>query len=395
MKLLFLCWLCSLAGCGLGLQPFAPDAGLDSGQAHGAIWVDDISPTWGPTAGGTAVTIRGGGFQGDVSVLFGGASVEVTVLGTDELAVTSPATSIEITVDLTVRSDKGETVVSDGFTYSDSGPPDTGSTGGTGTGDGGGTGPEAGKVSGFVEFYYTVTACPSCFVDAIQLDIGADARFHAPVNGSWLDWLPPQGSCSAGAVSTPLTSDSIDVGDWVYLQAGTTSHGLRRTTGGGQTLYQVTGLASDDYVRNSSWDLSVADGASWGPFTLTDLLATEGFDDIQPSAILNDSPQAFTAQINPNNATFSWAPSGLASDFITIVDAYRSSDGSYIAGVVCDSADSGSVTVPVSALSGFPSGSLLVITMYRYQVEDAINPVDGSTVQGVSSFGLVGTGVLR
>ncbi|MCK6505352.1 IPT/TIG domain-containing protein [Myxococcota bacterium] len=391
-----------LAGCGLGagLEQLAHD---DSGLAQGPVWIDAVDPTWGPTAGGTAVSIRGGGFSGDVSVLFGSAELAVTVVDDTELVVTSPSTSVEVAVDVTVRTELGEAVLADGFVYSDDGPPDTGDGGAAdggagdgGGGDGGGGGSEAGKVSGAVEFYYEVIACPSCFGVTEQLNVGAVATFHSPVSGTWTDWLPARGSCSTTASPAGPNSDTRDVGEWVYLESGTTSHGLRRVSAGGQTQYEVTGLAQGDWVRNSAWDLSVSEGGAWGPFNLSAVVkTTEGFEDVQPIAILNDGPQAFGAQISPTGATFSWSPAGIADGFLVIVDVYSASGTTFLGRVACYDDDTGSMTLPSSGLSGYPSGALLAIYLYRHQVEEAINPVDGSTVQGISLIGAIGTGTLR
>ena len=197
------------------------------------------------------------------------------------------------------------------------------------------------------------------------------------------------------SVASQLTTATEDVGDWVYLASGSTSHDLRRTTASGRTVYQATSLASDDWVRNASWNLTVPGGGPWGAFDLSGVVrTTQGFDSVQPAAILNDGAQAFTAAIHANSATFSWSPSGVADSFVTIVDVYSSNGSTYLGGVLCHSDDTGSVTLPAAGLA-YPSGALLAIYMYRYQVEQAENAVDGSAVQGISTIGLAGTGVLR
>ncbi|MCB9778856.1 MAG: IPT/TIG domain-containing protein [Alphaproteobacteria bacterium] len=405
----------SLSGCGLGGLS-AWGTGSDTGVTddHGPVWVDEVEPNWGPTDGGTRVVIRGGGFEGEVGVRFGGADLTVTVINDGEVVVFSPEAAVETGVDVTVTSDLGEFVVPGGFTYSDSGPPtggdsgssdggggDGGSTGGDGGGgdgggDGGGGGSAAGKVSGLVEYYYEVIACPSCFGVTEQLNIGGSARFHSPLSGSWNDWMPAKGSCSSSSSAGELTSSTEDVGDWVYIESGSTSVGLRRVTAGGQVRYEATGLTQAQYVRNASWDVNVASG-SWGGFEAPGVLKTvsDGFDDVQPVAILEDGTRAFSATIRAANATLTWAPTGISDSFITILGVYRAADGSYIGQVLCHTDDTGSVTIPASMLSSFPTGSLLAVYMYRYQLEDGINPVDGSTIEGVTMFGLIGTGTLR
>jgi hypothetical protein len=63
--------------------------------------------------------------------------------------------------------------------------------------------------------------------------------------------------------------------------------------------------------------------------------------------------------------------------------------------VACYDDDRGSMTLPSSSLSGYPSGALMAIYLYRHQVEQAIHPIDGSTVEGISLIGAIGTGTLR
>jgi len=57
----------------------------------GAPTVESISPTSGPGAGGTTVTIKGCGFSGATGVTFGSAAgTNVTVVNDATITVTSP-----------------------------------------------------------------------------------------------------------------------------------------------------------------------------------------------------------------------------------------------------------------------------------------------------------------
>jgi len=56
------------------------------------LLVSSVSPSSGPVAGGTMVTVMGSGFTGATKVVFGTvAGTEVTVLNDSTLTVVSPA----------------------------------------------------------------------------------------------------------------------------------------------------------------------------------------------------------------------------------------------------------------------------------------------------------------
>ncbi|MBI2764948.1 MAG: IPT/TIG domain-containing protein [Chloroflexi bacterium] len=81
--------------------------------------VTGVSPNSGPIAGGTAVTITGGGFTGATSVTFGGvAATNLVVVNDTSITVTSPAHASGV-VDVVVVSPSGTSpvVTADKFTY--------------------------------------------------------------------------------------------------------------------------------------------------------------------------------------------------------------------------------------------------------------------------------------
>ena len=80
--------------------------------------VTSISPTSGPTAGGTSVAIMGTNFTGATAVKFGTATATFTVNSATSITATSPAGSAG-TVDITVTTSAGisVTATADQFTY--------------------------------------------------------------------------------------------------------------------------------------------------------------------------------------------------------------------------------------------------------------------------------------
>jgi IPT/TIG domain len=83
--------------------------------------VISISPTSGPTSGGTSVTISGTGFSTGATVTLGGtAATNVTVVSSVSITATTPAHTAG-TVDVVVTNSDGQNdTLSNGFTYTSS-----------------------------------------------------------------------------------------------------------------------------------------------------------------------------------------------------------------------------------------------------------------------------------
>lgn len=362
-----------------GLEPY-----LDTGDTEvGAVHVADLDPDWGPAAGGTAVTITGWGFEGVVEVEFGGQPASVTRLDTETLLATSPASAFEVPVDVTVRSELGEDILTEGFTYGTSGGGDDTDL------------PEQG-IAGLVEMSFIQVACPQCFGVSSELSIHAAAAFHEPADVSWVDWMPGVGECTVNAVSTSPPVTTVDVGDWVYLNTGSRSIGLRGGAGSTGITYSSTPVESD-FVRNASYTLSIPDGG--GFLTAGDVVGVvvtpQGFDSIEPWQMLYVDPAAaFSAPLPRTGATVTWSPSGGSGSFVVLVEAYHPSSGQYISSVLCRGPDNGRLTVPAAGFDGVPQGALLAVTLLRHEITRTALP-DGPEIEGVAQVGVMGTAVLR
>ena len=96
--------------------------------ATGAAWIDfelaappritGISPSSGPSTGGTRVSLTGSGFEPGATVSFGGVAASgVTVVDAGHLSATAPAHAVGV-VDMEVSNPSGSrTTLSGGFTY--------------------------------------------------------------------------------------------------------------------------------------------------------------------------------------------------------------------------------------------------------------------------------------
>jgi large repetitive protein len=101
--------------------------------------VTNVSPSSGPAAGGTVVTITGTGFTDATAVDFGTATAtSITLESATQVTATSPAGTTGTTVDITVTGPGGTSATSSADEYSYTGPPPqetlTITTGGTGGG---------------------------------------------------------------------------------------------------------------------------------------------------------------------------------------------------------------------------------------------------------------------
>lgn len=404
---LFLLLPAAAVGCGtLGLDGDAVDTGAPAGE-QGALRIDSLSPAVAPLAGGTEVTIRGAGFLGDVRFWFGNSEVTTTVLDPQTVVVSTPEVFVEATVDVQLTSAEGQVLLPGAFTFADDaggtgsgsgsgtgGSSGGGTTGGGGTGGGTGGGGGSGLVSGKVELGAIAVGCPSCF-GVTQTYVASEAVFHTPQAVDWLDYLPAQGTCQLNPAYSDPVASSLSIGSTAFLQTGATTVTFTQTSRDGLVTYQSPSADFDDYVKNASWDLSITDGGSLGPHTVSGAMySTSGFTDIQPIEILSDTPYAFPYLSVGSGAGFGWAPTGIADGVVIDLLVFDSLTGNLTGEILCYARDSGSFVVPADKFGSFYVDDLVGVFLYRLKETAAVSPVDGSTVQGISSLGALGTATL-
>lgn len=381
-----------LWGCGVGGLQVRPDV-YDTGEVDEApVAIDRLDPDWSPPDEATAVTIEGRGFVGEVTVEFGRTTAEATVIDENTLVVTAPAAGIETQVDVVVVSDVGTATAAGAFTWAETEPEDTGDPGDSGdTADTDSGGGNEGKTGGLIQFSMVQIACPSCLGYPNGLEVAATAGFHGPTSKSWVDWLPREGDCVENPAPGPASSDFLDAGEWMSLRSGSANVQLRVADG----VYESNGLDDSDFVRNAGWVVAAEGGTDVPDFEVQNAFYTpESISTLTPVEMLYTQPQsAFSARVSKSRANFGWGPAGGTDSFAVVVDVY-SPQGNYQAQIFCLAADAGSLTVPSSYLSRYSNNSLLVIGMYRYVVGDFQRPDDGSTVETLINFGVIGTGIL-
>ena len=92
--------------------------GTDTSGNSSLPVITEISPCYGPTAGGTSVTITGTNLTGATSVKFGTTPGTITSNSATSVIATSPAKTAGF-ADITVTTSAGEAVQFDGFQYGD------------------------------------------------------------------------------------------------------------------------------------------------------------------------------------------------------------------------------------------------------------------------------------
>jgi hypothetical protein len=389
-------------GCSFGLIP-------SSGKVEvvtTATRIDSIAPAFGPPTGGTAVTLEGEGFSGDVTVTFGGVFGVNPTVTDGTITVTTPALGLSQVVDVVVETDTGSDTLPGGFEFRrrGSGGDSGGGGGGGGGGDSGVVGDAdrdtdtvptyAGMVGGTATYTFVDHACPTCFGlawGARPVATGT-AMLHAPADGSWLSWVPAVGACLTGVSANTLAATTRDVGTSVVLNDGSRDVTFTGTSGSGGMTYSTGALTSAEYTAGGSWALGASGGADVAAFTLPVALRTPAdFTSIEPSTLLTEpSNAAFSTHFGESGGTaVTWAPSG-DGDFVLII--LEASNGSTALGTTtCRSSDDGSFVVPADAANIWPSAARVAVRIQRWSVTETVLP-DGSTFEGIGITERVGTG---
>src|SRR5262249_12363090 len=109
----------------LGPKNIAVNRGTDASILTGAVVITNpaptivtVTPSNGPVAGGTDVTIPGSNFRDGAQVYFGGlAAPAVTVVDSSTIVATTPANSPSITNVVVINTDGTWAAASRAFTY--------------------------------------------------------------------------------------------------------------------------------------------------------------------------------------------------------------------------------------------------------------------------------------
>lgn len=153
--------------------------------------VSSLSPTSGPSTGGTVVTIAGTNFVAGAKVTFGGtAGTAITVTSATSITVTAPAHAAGA-VSVVVTNPNGQSAtLSNGFTYTSSAPTISGVSPSSGTRNGG----------------TAVTISGTNFVSGAKVTFGGTSATVRSVSSTSISVTTP--SHAAGTVNVVVTDPS-------------------------------------------------------------------------------------------------------------------------------------------------------------------------------------------
>lgn len=360
-------------GC---IQGFAPEIDPGGTDVTDVVAPFVLAPVTGPVRGGTPVEIRGPGLGVGTTVRFGDTAATVTVIDPTLVVADAPPSTVTGPVDVVVTPPGGEPVtIPAGYTYE-------------------ALTIDEGLRAAYVELTVLQAACPSC-VGMPALSVNADAVFHEPTTASWFDVLPPVGTCQANFVPQVPDVEKLDVGPFVYLEAGSNVIALHEavaSTGGKK--YRAENLGLDDVSMFTGWDLRVPDGGDWGPVFVQDAVETGGgHDSVTPQELLLDAPNAFSVLLSRQGFTLSWAPGG-PDTYRVFLDIYDPTGATSLGQIVCRGPDNGALTVPGALLGGYPKRSTVAVYMMReHRSTFPIEPA-GAVGEVMSWVGFVGTALL-
>lgn len=240
-------------------------------------------------------------------------------------------------------------------------------------------------IGGYIHYYLRQIACPACVGEYHEITLEFVARFHQKVNGSYTDWIPPQGQCTNSIMRTAPTVSIIDLGPSIKAQSP--GGGYIFATKDSQGIYRQMLNSDSTYDRDAVYDLKRDDQY------ITSFTSFHGFDSIEPYELRYVDPSyAFAVPIYRSGATFWWAPYGSNSTF-TITLAVYSPDGSSLLGyVVCSGADSGMMTIPGQYLSSYPYWGLVAVHMTRHKIDRVLWEEQNTFIETHMEWEVVGTG---
>ncbi|SOZ21551.1 hypothetical protein CBM2623_A150027 [Cupriavidus taiwanensis] len=222
---------------------WAPNGTVNFNVSAGPPTVTAVTPSSGPTSGGTAVTVTGTNFVGVTAVRFGGTAASFVVNGATSLTATAPARPAG-TVDITVTTAGGTSATSaaDQFTFV-SGPP------------------VANSVSATVAY--------GSAGNAITLNLTGAAATSVAVGSS-----PAHGTAIASGTSITYTPTSSYAGPDSFTYTATNASGTSApatvtiTVSSPTLIYAPSSPPPGSVGGAYSQSLAVASGGS-GPYTYT------------------------------------------------------------------------------------------------------------------------------
>jgi hypothetical protein len=282
--------------------------------------VTSISPTSGPAAGGTSVTITGTGFNCATGVSFGtAAGSNMKVVNDTQITVTSPAGNGTVDVTITTPGGTSATSTADQFTYI---PPPTITA----------IKPNSGLTTGGSN----VTISGTAFTGATSVSFGQTAASIVSVSDTQITVTSPAGSGTVDVtVTTPGGTSATSSADvFTYTTPSPTwsvnTTSLDASTCGQTAPCQVTLTEDANSTGDISWSASSNIGATFKPQSGT--LSPTGQNSVTITIVAPCQSDTFTfnGQAGVKQLSVSWNCSSLQ---LTLSPSSSTSQGGTQAGI--------------------------------------------------------------
>jgi len=373
-------------------------AGAASAQA---VSVTGISPSSGPSAGGTSVAITGAGFTGATAVKFGAtAATSFTVNSDTSISAFAPAGSGTVDVTVTAPGGTSATSSADQFTYlarpvvgsiSPSSGYELGGTSVTINGAGF-TGATAVQFGGTPAYSFSVlsdqriVATTARGTGTVHVTITTPNGTSATSSADQFTFVPPPSLTSISPTSGPSTG-----GTSVTIN-GTNLTGATSVTFGANAATDVTVVSATQITAKSPAGSGVADVRVVTPYGTSPTSSADQFTYILPPAVTNLSPNRFPSAggttVTITGTAFTDATAVMFGS--TAATSFTLNSANSITAVTPSGSGTGSVlvTTPIgTSASGGPSS----YTYADAPTVSSISPAAGPTTGGASVV-ITGTG---
>jgi len=370
------------------------DTDTDTGTLIPSL-VTSMSPLYGSTAGGESITIMGGPFTSDASVLFGGNPGIVTSNNGSMIRVNTPAAVVEGPVEVRVDMDDGYGLPSDPYLYFQDGLGKTSTIGVISRVEyigqywNGGVLPDqtASMWTAFttpldVHFWQLSTpALDTCARNGVDSDgngINDDVNGDGVVNSS--DYYEFSGNLTV-----------IDVGADSVTMNGTSSITLPRGSTDQSSisyyLYESPGILDPSSVpENAFYDLNVTTGPLNGMTVAQYARASRRIAPLSPS--LNTS----TLQAVSSTQTFSWSQS--QADWIEIRMFQVNTSNFIVSDVICNVEDDGNFAFQNIHQTWTP-GEAIYVQFTRVYESNITMPHNDGVSRVIGSYTIFGAGYMN
>ena len=347
------------------------DADTDSDYVENLI--TDISPRFGPTTGGTTVSIDGGPFTSDATVSIGGYEAPVLSNNGSTIRVTTPVSSESIPAEVRVSLTNSFGISPTPFYYFEDGNGLTGAIG------------EVGIIE-LVGDYWTGSS-------GVQNGFFSVA-FTNPVDFQWWEFTSGSLDSCSNAASFSYTGDAVEVLDMgtnsITVQQGATPLILPRGSSNSADIsyffYQTDGLTTTDLIENAYYDLNPLTGDLEG-------LSVPQFARFS-KRVIPTSPNIDSINIPSVSATqtFLWAPSG--ASWIQIRMYQIDTANNIVSDINCNAIDDGQFTV-TNVHSQWTPGDVVYIQFYRMYEGETTMQHNNSVSRVVGEYIVVGAGIMN